>query len=84
MLTVEISLPEVEELQKLVQEGLEKGVLNYDEIAAGLDEVELRRRDARARERAPHETAKRGHGPYAKAAHPSVIQRSMQWHPCTP
>src|SRR5919197_1394311 len=41
MLTVEISLPEVEELQKLVQEGLEKGVLNYDEIASGLDEVEL-------------------------------------------
>ena len=37
MLTVEISLPEVEELQKLVQEGLEKGVLTYDEIAAGLD-----------------------------------------------
>src|SRR6266576_3611969 len=32
MLTVEISLPEVEELQKLVQEGLEKGLLNYDEI----------------------------------------------------
>ena len=41
MLTVEISLPEVEELQKLVQEGLEKGVLNYDEIASGLDEVDL-------------------------------------------
>jgi len=41
MLTVEISLPDVEELQKLVQEGLEKGVLNYDEIAAGLDDVEL-------------------------------------------
>jgi RNA polymerase primary sigma factor len=41
MLTVEISLPEVEELQKLVKEGLEKGVLNYDEIASGLDEVEL-------------------------------------------
>jgi hypothetical protein len=35
LLTVEISLPEVEELQKLVQEGLEKGVLTYDEIAAG-------------------------------------------------
>ena len=41
MLTVEISLPEVEELQKLVQEGLEKGHLNYDEIAAGLEDVEL-------------------------------------------
>ncbi len=41
MLTVDISLPDVEELQKLVQEGLEKGVLNYDEIAAGLEDVEL-------------------------------------------
>jgi RNA polymerase primary sigma factor len=41
LLTVEISLPEVEELQKLVQEGLEKGVLNYDEIATGLEDVEL-------------------------------------------
>ncbi|MFL6011453.1 MAG: sigma-70 family RNA polymerase sigma factor [Gaiellaceae bacterium] len=41
MLTVDISLPDVEELQKLVQEGLEKGVLTYDEIAAGLDDVEL-------------------------------------------
>src|SRR5438046_882474 len=41
MLTVEISLPEVEELQKLVQEGLEKGVLTYDEIATGLDDAEL-------------------------------------------
>jgi len=41
LLTVEISLPEVEELQKLVQEGLEKGHLNYDEIAAGLEDVEL-------------------------------------------
>jgi RNA polymerase primary sigma factor len=41
LLTVEISLPEVEELQKLVQEGLEKGVLNYDEIASGLEDVEL-------------------------------------------
>ena len=41
MLTVEISLPDVEELQKLVQEGLEKGVLNYDEIAVALDDVEL-------------------------------------------
>ena len=39
MLTVEISLAEVEELQKLVQECLEKDVLNYDEIASGLDEV---------------------------------------------
>jgi RNA polymerase primary sigma factor len=29
------------ELQRLVQEGLEKGVLNYDEIATALDDVEL-------------------------------------------
>ena len=41
MLTVDIPLPEVEELQKLVQEGLEKGLLNYDEIASGLDDVDL-------------------------------------------
>jgi RNA polymerase primary sigma factor len=41
LLTVDISLPDVEELHKLVQEGLEKGVLNYDEIATGLDDVEL-------------------------------------------
>src|SRR5213079_2002403 len=40
MLTVEISLPEVEELQKLVQEGLEQGVLNYDEIELSKDQVE--------------------------------------------
>ncbi len=41
MLTVDIALPEVEELHKLVQEGLEKGVLTYDEIVQGLEEVEL-------------------------------------------
>src|SRR6476646_6249307 len=41
MLTVDISLPDVEELHKLVQDGLEKGLLNYDEIVAGLEEVEL-------------------------------------------
>jgi RNA polymerase primary sigma factor len=41
VLTVDISLPEVEELQKLVQDGLEKGFLNYDEIATGLEDVEL-------------------------------------------
>jgi RNA polymerase primary sigma factor len=41
MLTVDISLPDVEELQKLVQDGIEKGFLNYDEIATGLEEVEL-------------------------------------------
>jgi RNA polymerase primary sigma factor len=41
MLTLEISLPDVEQLQKLVQDGLEKGFLNYDEIATGLEDVEL-------------------------------------------
>jgi RNA polymerase primary sigma factor len=41
VLTVDISLPDVEELNKLVQDGLEKGFLNYDEIASGLDDVEL-------------------------------------------
>ncbi len=41
MLTVEISLPEVEELQKLIAEGKEKGFLSYDEIATGLEDVEL-------------------------------------------
>src|SRR5579884_640177 len=41
LLTVEIALPEVEELQKLVAEGQEKGYLTYDEIVTGLDEVEL-------------------------------------------
>jgi RNA polymerase primary sigma factor len=41
VLTVDISLPEVEELQKLVQDAVEKGFLNYDEIAAGLEDVEL-------------------------------------------
>jgi RNA polymerase primary sigma factor len=41
MLTVDISLPEVEELQKLVENGQEKGFLTYDEIVAGLEEVEL-------------------------------------------
>ena len=30
-----------EELQKLVQDGLEKGFLNYDKIATGLEYVEL-------------------------------------------
>src|SRR6188474_2580964 len=41
MLTVDIALPDVEELHKLVQDGLEKGFLTYDEIVAGLEEVEL-------------------------------------------
>jgi RNA polymerase primary sigma factor len=41
MLTVDITLPEVEELHKLVTEGQEKGFLSYDEIVAGLEEVDL-------------------------------------------
>src|SRR6266568_1813503 len=41
MLTVDISLPDVEELQKLVETGKEKGFLTYDEIVIGLEEVEL-------------------------------------------
>ncbi len=41
MLTVDIALPEVEELQKLVQTGVERGFLTYDEIVNGLEDVEL-------------------------------------------
>jgi RNA polymerase primary sigma factor len=41
VLTVDVVLPEVEELQKLVAEGQEKGFLNYDEIATALEDVEL-------------------------------------------
>jgi len=41
VLTVDISLPDVEELQKLVQDGIEKGFLTYDEIVSGLEDVEL-------------------------------------------
>ena len=41
MLTVDIALPEVEELQKLVADGQEKGFLSYDEIVKGLEDVEL-------------------------------------------
>ncbi len=41
MLSVDIALPEVEELQKLVEQGQEKGFLTYDEITTALEEVEL-------------------------------------------
>jgi RNA polymerase primary sigma factor len=41
LLTVDIALPDVEELHKLVQEGQEKGFLSYDEIVSALEEVEL-------------------------------------------
>jgi len=41
MLTVDITLPDVEELHKLVTEGQDKGFLTYDEIVLGLEEVDL-------------------------------------------
>src|SRR5262245_57526425 len=41
VLTGDIALPEVEELQKLVQTGVERGFLTYDEIVNGLEDVEL-------------------------------------------
>jgi RNA polymerase primary sigma factor len=41
VLTVDISLPDVEELNKLVADGKEKGFLSYDEIVKGLEDVEL-------------------------------------------
>jgi RNA polymerase primary sigma factor len=41
MLTVDITLPDVDELHRLVTEGQEKGFLTYDEIVGGLEEVDL-------------------------------------------
>ena len=41
MLSVEIALPEVEELQKLVEQGQEKGFLTYDEIVKSVEDVDL-------------------------------------------
>jgi RNA polymerase primary sigma factor len=41
MLSVDIALPEVEELHRLIEQGLEKGFLTYDEIVSGLDDAEL-------------------------------------------
>src|SRR4051794_21633474 len=41
MLTVDIALPDIEELRSLVQEGQEKGYLTFDEVAAALEEIEL-------------------------------------------
>jgi RNA polymerase primary sigma factor len=46
VLTVDVALPEVEEIQKLVAEGQEKGFLNYDEIATALDDVEITKEQA--------------------------------------
>ena len=40
-LSVENALPEAEELERLIQQGVEKGFLTYDEIVSGLEEVEL-------------------------------------------
>ena len=41
MLTVEYSLPDIEELARLVEVGQEKGFLTYEEIATVLEEVEI-------------------------------------------
>ena len=41
MLTVEYSLPDIEELARLVEVGQEKGFLTYDEVATVLEEVEI-------------------------------------------
>jgi RNA polymerase primary sigma factor len=41
LLTADISLPDIEELLKLVTEGQEKGFLTYDDIVGGLEEVDL-------------------------------------------
>jgi RNA polymerase primary sigma factor len=41
LLTVDIALPDVDELHRLVQEGQERGFLTYDEIVSALEEVEL-------------------------------------------
>jgi len=41
MLSVDIVLPDVEEVHKLVKDGQEKGFLTYDEIVTALEEVDL-------------------------------------------
>jgi RNA polymerase primary sigma factor len=41
MLSVEIALPDVEELHKLVEQGQEKGFLTFDEIVPALEDIEL-------------------------------------------
>ena len=41
MLTVDISLPDIDELKALVTEGQEKGYLTFDEVAAAMEEIEL-------------------------------------------
>jgi RNA polymerase primary sigma factor len=41
VLHVEIALPDVEELHRLIEQGQEKGFLTYDEIVPVLEEIEL-------------------------------------------
>jgi RNA polymerase primary sigma factor len=41
MLSVDIALPDIEELHKLVKDGQEKGFLTYDEIVNALEDVDL-------------------------------------------
>jgi len=41
MLSVDIALPDIEELHKLVKDGQEKGFLTYDEIVSALEDVDL-------------------------------------------
>jgi RNA polymerase primary sigma factor len=41
MLSVEIALPDIEELHKLVEQGQEKGFLTYDDIVNAVEDVEL-------------------------------------------
>jgi RNA polymerase primary sigma factor len=41
MLQVDIALPDIDELQRLVADGQDKGFLTYDEIVSGLEEVDL-------------------------------------------
>ena len=41
MLSVDIALPDVEEVHKLVKDGQEKGFLTYDEIVTALEDVDL-------------------------------------------
>jgi RNA polymerase primary sigma factor len=41
MLSVDISLPDAEEIHKLVKDGQEKGFLTYDEIVSALEDVDL-------------------------------------------
>ena len=41
LLSVDIALPEVEELQKLVEQGQEKGFITYDEIVQAVEDIDL-------------------------------------------